>query len=64
MFQAHLKSHAGEYTFTCTLCTGRYKTEKTLMDHMALKHGVKHQPDEVVVDEEVEVVEEEIQLQE
>lgn len=57
-FQAHLKSHTGEYTFTCSMCPGRYKTMKTLQDHLAAKHGVEEELMEevVVVKDEEEIM--------
>lgn len=60
--QAHLKSAhfgAGEYEHQCSMCSGRYKTEKTLHEHMAAKHGVV---EEMI--EEVEVVAKEEIMQE
>lgn len=38
--QSHLKKYHGEeYLFKCGLCNRRYKTEKTMTEHMEVKHG-------------------------
>lgn len=37
--QNHLKCHDGEYTYYCRMCSSRFKTEKTLEDHVKKKHG-------------------------
>lgn len=49
--QTHLKTHQGEYQFHCDICPGRYKTEKTLRDHITKKHMVEEYEEVEEVDE-------------
>lgn len=43
ILQAHLKkSHQEVYKFECGICGGRYKTEKTLKEHLVKKHDQEY----------------------
>lgn len=46
--QTHLKTHGGEYVYQCGICNNRFKTEKTLQDHIEKKHNIQINSEEIV----------------
>lgn len=46
--QLHLKTHAGEYLFQCGICKNRFKTDKTMTEHIQKKHGVEFETQQIV----------------
>lgn len=52
--QSHLKKHhPEEYMYECGMCSGRFKSEKWLRDHMEKKHGLEKDSKELIKVERV-----------